>query len=100
MSKVLPNARFFKVGLGNMRKKIYNNNFVCLPDGHVQFECSVLHSNVDFYFKFDIVYILTALVDATLLNPIKLKATFGWKAVGLTVHCFCCYEGRIKLISE
>ncbi len=24
-----------------------------LPDGHLKFECSVLHSNVDFYFKFD-----------------------------------------------
>ncbi len=23
------------------------------PDGHLQFECNVLHSNVDFYFKFD-----------------------------------------------
>ncbi len=23
-----------------------------LPDGHLKFECSILHSNVDFYFKF------------------------------------------------
>ncbi len=23
------------------------------PDGHLKFECNVLHSNVDFYFKFD-----------------------------------------------
>ncbi len=23
-----------------------------LPDRHLKFECSVLHSNVDFYFKF------------------------------------------------
>ncbi len=23
------------------------------PDGHIKFECNVLHSNVDFYFKFD-----------------------------------------------
>ncbi len=29
--------------------------FFCanLRDGHLKFECSVLHSNVDFYFKFD-----------------------------------------------
>ncbi len=24
-----------------------------LPDGHLKFECSILRSNVDFYFKFD-----------------------------------------------
>ncbi len=23
------------------------------PDGHLKFECNVLHSNGDFYFKFD-----------------------------------------------
>ncbi len=23
------------------------------PDGHLKLECSILHSNVDFYFKFD-----------------------------------------------
>ncbi len=24
-----------------------------LPDEHLKFDCSVLHSNVDFYYKFD-----------------------------------------------
>ncbi len=37
-----------------------------LPDGHLKFECSILHSNVEFYFKFDdyskFNFILTALV--------------------------------------
>ncbi len=32
-----------------------------LPDGHLKFQCSVLHSNVDFYFKFD-EYLNTALI--------------------------------------
>ncbi len=42
------------------KKKHYNatrprHRILCakLPDGHLQFECSVLHLKVDFYFKFD-----------------------------------------------
>ncbi len=27
--------------------------FAKLSDGHLKFKCSILHSNVDFYFKFD-----------------------------------------------
>ncbi len=37
------------------------------PDGHLKFECNVLHSNVDFYFKFDeyskFEFFLTALLE-------------------------------------
>ncbi len=31
------------------------NRILCVkpPDGHLKFECSLLHSNVVFYFKFD-----------------------------------------------
>ncbi len=35
--------------------KMQRHRILCskLPDGHLKFECSVLSSNVDFYFKFD-----------------------------------------------
>ncbi len=48
------------VQLDRLKKKLSNattprHRISCakLPDGHLQFECSILQSNVDFYFKFD-----------------------------------------------
>ncbi len=48
------------VPLDRLKKKHYNatrprHRIFCakLPDGHLTFECSVLPSKVDFYFKFD-----------------------------------------------
>ncbi len=52
-----------------------------MPDGHLQFECSVLHSNVDFYLKFDecskFKFVLTALI--------YIKKIFK-----TDVRCNCC----------
>ncbi len=40
-----------------MQGHLHHHRILCatykLPDRHLKFECSVLHSNVDFYFKFD-----------------------------------------------
>ncbi len=48
------------VQLDRLKKKVLQNEtslhrILCakLPDRHLKFDCSVLHSNVDFYFKFD-----------------------------------------------
>ncbi len=40
-----------------------------LPDAHLKFECNVLHSNVDFYFKFDEYSKFKFFLDSPKKNP-------------------------------
>ncbi len=62
----------------NMQRHLVHHIFCAnLPDRHLKFECSVLHSNLDFYFKFGkyskCKFILTALVTCGWPSPASLR---------------------------
>ncbi len=75
-------------------KKKTRHRILCakLPDGHLKFECSVLHSNVDFYFKFDeyakFLFFLTAL-----MSTIVCPQEWDMKSIPATTNCARNWEG-------